>query len=413
MLLQGLLIVALWLAYRRRIALWLIAVLSLVPQAMSVIAFVSGAELQMGYAWWSRLQVAAAAPPYEPFTVRGDPGLRLMVAAQPQLFRRPVIGSAAHMTEWQGDLRSRLRQDVFSLPPLGERSTAEQFTVLSTVDLPEGVRRQFVTYSGFDGTAIPGYLFHRPGQAKRPAILVISGHGFGVVETAGLMRSYQNSVALKLAEEGYVTFTPELRGFGYLGSRIGNEHRSTAQNALAAGTFYKAVVLRDLTIALDRMEELPQVDGRLAATGVSYGGELALALTALDPRLRMAVVQGHGGEGVGPDLGGSGDYFTTCNHFCHTVPKANTFINQEDIAVMVAPRPLMIVRGLDEEMLGSPMWSLLETVYKTYGEPASFRFVAHPGYHEYWLDPAIPFFLRYHPLRGDASTNQVIQRGGG
>ncbi len=380
---------------------------------MSVIALVFGAELQMGYDWWSRLQVAAAAPPYEPFIAKGDPGLRRMVAAQPQLFRRPVIGNVADMREWQGDLRSRLRQDVFSLPAVGDRSTAEPFTVLSTVDLPGGVRRRFVTYSGFDGTAIPGYLFHRPGQARRPGILVISGHGFGVVETAGLMRSYQNSVALKLAEEGYVTFTPELRGFGYLGSRIGNEHRSTAQNALAAGTFYKAVVLKDLTIALDRMEELPQVDGRLAATGVSYGGELALALTALDPRLRVAVVQGHGGEAVGPDRGESGDYFATCNHFCHTVPKANKFINQEDIAVMIAPRPLMIVRGVDEEMSGSPLWSLLETVYKSYGEPASFSFVDHPGYHEYWLDPAIPFFLRHLPLRGDAATNQGIRRGGG
>ena len=144
-LLEGLLLATLFLAFRRKIALWMTAVLAVIPQAMCVIVFISGAELQAGYAWWSRVQLAAAAPPYEPFTASGDPGLHHMVSAQPLSFRRPDIGDVADLTAWQRKLRPDLREDVFTLPPVGVRSATEPFTVLSTIDLPGGVRRQFVT----------------------------------------------------------------------------------------------------------------------------------------------------------------------------------------------------------------------------------------------------------------------------
>jgi dienelactone hydrolase len=398
LLLEGVVLAALFVLYRRKVPLWTMASLLIAPQILGLVTFASGADLQLGYSWWSRVLIAAESPPFEPFTASGDPGLRRLVASQPYMTRRPDLRDARDVAAWQADLRPMLREKLFELPPAGVRSATGSFDVLSTVDLAGGIRRQFVTFQGFDGTTIPGYLFHTPGAKPRPGILVISGHGHGVVETAGLMRTYQNSVALKLAQEGYVVFTPELRGFGYLGSRIGNEHRATAHNALAAGTFYKSVVLRDLNIALDRLAALPQVDGRLAATGVSYGGELSLALTALDTRIGMAVVQGYGGERLGKDQGGEGDYFSVCNHFCHIVPQSNGFIHEEDMAVLVAPRPLLIVRGEGEGMADSGLWPILRTTYESYGAVGRFSFVNHSGYHEYWMDAALPFFRKHLPV---------------
>jgi dienelactone hydrolase len=134
------------------------------------------------------------------------------------------------------------------------------------------VVRRFVTFAGGDGTPIPGYLFEPQGRGRRPAVLVLSGHGHGIVETAGLVPSYQNSVALRLARAGYVAFTPELRGFGYLGPRAGFEHSFVAYNAFLAGSFYKAVLARDLARAVDLLQTLPSVDpARLAVTGCRTG----------------------------------------------------------------------------------------------------------------------------------------------
>lgn len=397
-LFEFILVMSVYMAYRRKLAVWTIAALILAPQALGLVTFAAGGELQAGYSFWSRLLRLTESPPYEPFSISGDPGLRRMVAAQPRTLPRPDSHSSGDIASWQESIRPRLRRDVFKLPAIGVRSPSERFVVLSTAELPGGIRRQFVKFSSFDGTAIPGYLFYTPNGPRRPAIIVISGHGYGIIETAGLTRSYQNSVALQLARKGFVTFTPELRGFGYLGAREGLEHRAVARNALEAGTFYKAVVLRDLTIALDRMADLPQVDGRLAATGVSYGGELALALTALDTRIKVAVVQGYGGEYTGTDMGNSGGEFSVCDHFCHLVPQLNRYVDEDGLSMLVAPRPLMVVRGQEEGLSGSLLWPKLKNIYRSYGTQSSFQFVEQPGYHEYWLEPAIPFFLRHLPL---------------
>jgi dienelactone hydrolase len=365
---------------------------------LALLVFAAGAELQAGYFWWSRLILITEAPPYEDFQVSGDPSLSKLVQTTPIELPRPEISNALALASWQASTRAVLRTDLFGLPERHEPSPSEPFRVLSSVDLSDGLRRQFVTFSGFDGTSIPGYLHYTPGAPRRPAILVLSGHGHGVVETAGLMSSYQNGVARALAKLGYVTFTPEMRGFGYLGARIGSEHRAVARNALAAGTFYKAVALQDLTIAVDRLMELPHVDGRLAATGVSFGGELAAALTALDPRIQLAVVQGFGGESVGPDRGESGTYHSVCNHYCHFIPRSNNFMHEEDLALLVAPRPLMFVRGSQEGLAGSALWPVLRTSYEALGHASRFSFVQHRGYHEYWLEPAIPFIQHHLPL---------------
>jgi len=162
------------------------------------------------------------------------------------------------------------------------------------VTLDGGIVRTLLTFEAADGTAIPAFLFRPKTTRPAPAALVIPGHGRGIVDTAGLTgKSYQHGIAFALARAGFISLSPELRGFGYLGARLGSDHVRLARRALRDGTFYYAIVLHDLRIALALLSDDPDVDRkRIAVTGCSLGGDLSLTLGALDQRIGAVVAQG-------------------------------------------------------------------------------------------------------------------------
>ncbi len=132
-------------------------------------------------------------------------------------------------------------------------------------------------------------------------MLVVPGHGDGARSTAGVVPDdYQHAAALALARHGFVTLTPELRGFGMLAPKGVPTHRAVAAGALESGTSYKAVVVKDLARALTVLQRWPGVDAsRVGVAGASLGGELAVLLGVLDERVKVVASQSYGGA-IGP-----------------------------------------------------------------------------------------------------------------
>ncbi len=359
--------------------------------------FFAGGYTQASHGWFSgnAARWKQLPTPFEPFTASGDPSLARQVGAVERRSPRPDLGSAREVARWQREMRSYLDSAVIGAG--GARGGAPpRHRVLGTAELPGGVSRSFVAVPGFDGTPLPGYLFVPPGAGRRPAVLVISGHGNGIIETAGLTPSYQHEAALRLARAGYVTFTPELRGFGYLGLRIGNEHLTTANNAVLAGRSYKAFLLRDLRGMVDWLRAQPAVDpDRVGVTGVSFGGEMSVALAAVDPRLRVVVAQGTEG-GVGPHDGYARDANPGYPHvLCHFFDTPNRHLAREDPFLLVAPRPMLLVRGTEEGPEDAAFLALLRSTYRLLGSGGGFADRSVPGGHEYFADPAIAFFREH------------------
>ncbi|MET0398936.1 MAG: dienelactone hydrolase family protein [Longimicrobiaceae bacterium] len=359
--------------------------------------FFAGGYTQASHGWFSgnAARWKQLPTPFESFTASGDPSLARQVGAVERRAPRPELGSAQGVARWQREMRSYLDSAVIGARA-GDGAAPPVHRVLGTAKLPGGVTRSFVAVPGFDGTPLPGYLFVPPGTGRRPAVLVISGHGNGIIETAGLTPSYQHEAALRLARAGYVTFTPELRGFGYLGLRIGNEHLTTANNALMAGRSYKAFLLRDLRGMVDWLQAQPAVDPeRMGVTGVSFGGEMSVALAAVDPRLRVVVAQGTEG-GVGPHDGYHRDANPGFPHvLCHFFDTPNRHVAREDPFLLVAPRPMLLVRGTEEGPENAAFLALLRSAYRRFGPDARFVDRTVPGGHEYFADPAIAFFREH------------------
>jgi hypothetical protein len=118
---------------------------------------------------------------------------------------------------------------------------------------------------------------------------------------------------------------------------------------------------------------------------------MAVTYAALDTRLRVVVAQGYGGEGVGPYPGRTGGWFTLPDHYCHVIPGANRFMGMEDLFLLIAPRPLLVVRGTANRPPSDTTWRLVRASYAALGHEGAFVYHVAPGGHEYFVEPALTF----------------------
>ena len=296
--------------------------------------------------------------------------------------------------DWQASTRSMIlalgSSDIIS----DERP---DYRVLADRTLGSGVRQTLIAFRTFDGSEIPAYL-HRPaGLARAPGILVIPGHvkegQSGIEQLANDRNSYQHAAARRLAEQGHVTLAPELRGFGYLGQPFDTEHRLVAYNAILRGTSYKWIALRDLGAAMRLLRGFDAVDGeRIAVSGASLGGELAVQYSALDPDVDAVVFQSFGGQqGLKQSIHGDA---RDQPHYCHVLPGIDRNVAQEHWYWLLAPRPVLGVRGSDNNPFDDGDRDLYGQGWSYLDATSNFELRVAEGGHEYFVEPAAEFFAR-------------------
>ena len=372
----------------------------LLIEGLVVVSLVAGAY---GEARWQALtyvsglrQERGAQPPGVP-GVTPDPSLRALVETRHPQVRPAPVERPEDFLAWQADLRGWLRDEKFQIDDISTPGEVP-YEILESTVLESGVTRVFLAFVAFDGARIPAFMFIPPDARDLPGILVVPGHvgetESGIAQTGGLEASYQHGAALHLAEQGFVTLTHELRGFGPLGAPFNTEHRLVAYNALQAGTFYKAVVVKDLKRAMDILQGRPEVDGaRIGITGVSYGGEMAVAYAALDVRVKAVVFQGYSGRvGAGRAVTGDAD---DQPHYCHIIPGGNRVLSGEDIFLLLAPRPTLGVLGDSDDEHDPEFREAMQVAWGALGQQGAVALQAQQGGHEFFLAPAVEFFQKY------------------
>jgi dienelactone hydrolase len=375
----------------RAVVRWVLLAAALVATS------VAGPAIRARLSPWLDASPVAPAVAFDP---SGDPLRSKALATQHPEHPFPSGGDAAAVASWQASVRQTLRdrQDLDLDLDLGAAAMPPE--VLSS-DFVGPIRRTLVRFTSWDGTRIPAYVLDPGGSARKAGVLVVPGHGLGIAATAGFVEEYEHQAALALAQRGYLVVTPEIRGFGMLAPSGRSTHRLVAATALAAGTSYKAVVAKDLHRALTVLEQWPGVDrDRLAVVGTSLGGELSVLLAGLDPRIKVAVANGYGGA-TGPIVedDDSDDETGQTPHGCHTMPGINEILHGEDWARLVAPRPLLIVRGNREQSSRSGEYQRL--VREAYPSAAdAFGFEVGQGGHEFYVENTARFLARW--LKADS-----------
>ena len=211
---------------------------------------------------------------------------------------------------------------------------------------------------------------------------------------------YQHDFAIQVAEAGMAAVAIEPMGFGCrrdpINARQGLSRKAcepAAGGALLVGATILAWRVWDVMRTLDYIATRPELDsGRVGCMGISGGGTVTLFATALEPRIRAALVSGY--------LNTFRDSVGSLAHCIDNyVPGILNWAEMHDIAGLIAPRPLFVESGEKDNIF--PISASVESfnhvrdIYSVFGEADRVEQEVFPGEHSFWGKRGIPFLARH------------------
>lgn len=311
---------------------------------------------------------------------------------------------AATAKRWQATLRRKFSRLLGSFP---DTPTTPEVKVLERMEFKDHTRSS-LSFESRPGLTVFAYLLQpKTTNGKRPALLCLHGHGYGVDALIGLDEKgkprttpdYHNNFALEAVKRGYVVMAPEILGFGRRreGEFEAGSHASSCQTlsgaALMLGETMAGWRVFDAMRSLDVLQNQPDVDAkRIGTIGISGGGLNALFLAALDKRIKATVVSG---------------YLNTWQACVMGVPHCiDNFIpglareaRMSDIAGLIAPRALWCENGSRDNIfpVAAFQTALDETrdIYKVFGAPKNVGGEVFEGEHQFHGAGAWPFLEKH------------------
>ncbi|NLG27496.1 MAG: prolyl oligopeptidase family serine peptidase [Chloroflexi bacterium] len=288
--------------------------------------------------------------------------------------------------------------------------------VESSVEDGDLIRERVV----FDTEGLNGeVLMSVPCQVLRPkamqpdgshaAIICSHGHGpYGKDPVAGVRSSEAHVAAIaqhnydygeQMARAGYLTLSPDLRGFG--------ERRDGADpfpgrdpcnvnyvKGTILGHYPLALNVWDIKCCVDYLETRAEVDPkRIGMMGLSQGGTMTTFAIAAEPRIAAADIMGYVNPWAGFGIGRA--------NFCgsQVVPDIYRYLDTHDIAGLMAPRPLLLEMGIYDscfyiqDLLKG--YAGVKRIYDAAGVGERLWADAFPGPHAFGGRKTVEFFARY------------------
>jgi len=244
---------------------------------------------------------------------------------------------------------------------------------------------------------------------SNPAILCSHGHGpYGKDTVAGMRSSagHEQDIAsanydygVQMARAGFLTLSPDLRVFGE--RRDGPDPfpgRDPCNVNYVKGTLLGINTLTlniwDMKCCVDYMQSRPEVDPeRIGMMGLSQGGTMTTFTAAAEPRIKAADIIGY----VNPWR----EFGIKRANFCGSqiVPGIHRWFDTDDIAGLIAPRPLLLEMGIYDNCF--PIQDLLagyegvKRIYEAAGAGSELWADIHAGPHAFAANKAFDFFHRY------------------
>jgi cephalosporin-C deacetylase-like acetyl esterase len=150
--------------------------------------------------------------------------------------------------------------------------------------------------------------------------------------------------AVRLAEEGFITYSPQNP---YLGE---DRFRLILRKAHPLKLSLFSFILAQHQQTLEWLAQLPFVDpARIGFYGLSYGGKTAVRVPPLLPGYALSICSADFNEWVWKTTSVSApySYMTTREYDMLEFDFANV-VNYSDLAALMAPRPFMVERGHDD-----------------------------------------------------------------
>ncbi len=291
-----------------------------------------------------------------------------------QMAYRP--GTAEETQQWQLRLRERLFV-ALHLDDLRGRPLALEARPLGA-RLYQGISLQEIRLRATPTRDIDVlYAAPKTGDGPWPAVVCIHGHGGDRTTPFDPSKTIYKSFGLELLNQGFAVLSLDV-----------GQH-----DVAETGRTLMGERLWDLMRGVDYLASLPEIDPkRIGCAGLSLGGEMAMWLGAMDPRIAATVSCG---------------FLTRMdqmekNHcMCWKFPGLRALADFADIYALAAPRPLQCQNGDQEPptqfTVALAQQALKEVVpaYAAFGAEDLVELEAHPGGHEIALDALVSFLLRH------------------
>lgn len=267
--------------------------------------------------------------------------------------------TAAAWKKWRHDLRKKLKEltgyATMTKAPLKPKITE---------------RRRFLDYirERIEIQTEPGVIMTLyallPKKVKPPYPVVINPHGHGsggklatagryeIPQIAETIKQHNYDYGIQYTRAGFASFCPDARGFGerqesiYQEDTLGSSCSWLNQMAMSLGQTVTGMWAWDIHRLIDYIQTRRDCDSkRLGCAGLSGGGLQTLWATALDDRIRAAVISGYlyGNKESLMDM-------SCC--WCNYVPHLYENVDMGDIGALIAPRPLLVETGTQDGLNG-------------------------------------------------------------
>jgi len=315
-------------------------------------------------------------------------------------------GNRGEAEAWQQALRLKVTELIGGFP--AARTPLRAIT-LETRAFPGYVREKIV-FDSQPGVSVLGYLL-LPEKARRPAAVMICvpGHGRGVDDIVGIdeqggertdKAGYQHDFAIQVAEAGMAALAIEPMGFGCrrdpINAAIGLSRKAcdpAAGGALLLGQTMVAWRVWDVMRAIDYIATRTELDqSRVGCMGISGGGTVTVFATALEPRIRAALVSGY--------LNTFRDSIGSLAHCIDNyVPGILNWAEMHDVAGLIAPRPLFVESGEKDNIFpiraSVQSFNEVRKIYDVFSASDRIEQEVFPDEHAFWGKRGIPFLARH------------------
>jgi dienelactone hydrolase len=308
--------------------------------------------------------------------------------------------------QWQKTLRSKVTELIGGFP--AQRQPLRP-TTLETRKFP-GYTREKIVFDSRPGVSVLAYVLI-PASASRPApvMVCVPGHGRGVDDIVGIddqgrdrtdKAGYQHDFALQVVEAGMAAVAIEPMGFGCrrdaINARQGLSRKAcdpAAGGALLVGETMVGWRVWDVMRTIDYIETRSELDrSRVGCMGISGGGTVTVFSTALEPRIRVALVSGY--------LNTFRDSIGSLSHCIDNyVPGILNWAEMYDVAGLIAPRPLFVESGEKDNIF--PIRASIESfnevkkIYSVFDAADAVEQEVFPEEHLFWGKRGIPFLARH------------------
>ena len=340
------------------------------------------------------------------------------LAARYDLLAREMAYEASTLAEhagWKAELRARLRR-ITGVDTMVGCDLQPQVTERVALD---GYVRERVLIQTEPGVIMPLYVLIPedlgPGE-RRPAVITPHGHSSGgkfspagrrdILALVETIEQHNYDYGVQYVRQGLVAFCSDARGFGERREleRQG-EGESLLQSscnlinhmAIPLGQTITGMWTWDLMRLADYVATRPECDAdRLGCAGLSGGGLQTLWFSALDDRVKCAVVSGY-------FYGYKDSLLKLCgNCSCNYVPGLWQAADMGDIGALIAPRPLLIETGDQDGLNGergvanpTEQVDITRKAYELFGAADRLYHDVFRGEHMWHGAVAVPWMTRW------------------